>query len=50
MLAGRCSLTLHSRSEGSTLVFPMVKVMGLPTARYRGRLSHSQGRRTASAG
>jgi len=36
MLAGRWSLTLHSRSECSTLVFPMVKVTGSPTATLLG--------------
>jgi hypothetical protein len=36
MLAGRWSLALHSRSEGSTLIFPRVKVTDSPTATLPG--------------
>ncbi len=37
MLAGRWSLAIHSRSEGKTLVLPMVKVTGLLTTTLTGR-------------
>jgi hypothetical protein len=49
MLAGRWSLMLHSRSEGSTLVFPMVKVTGSPTATLLGSAGMARGGGTASA-
>jgi hypothetical protein len=41
-LSGRISLTLHSRSEGSRLVFLMVKVTGSPKVTLSGRAAISR--------